>query len=291
MADHRRGGVGRARSAEAPSRTLHARARPGNPPRAWRDLLAGLIPMLVTLAGCGGLTDQQRMRLQAGEQAFESKQYDAARQQLTQFLAEAQDRPEVGRALYVRGMASALSGHRAEAYADLQRATRVASDPALRWQPCLMLGVLYFEDENWTAAAQSLTEAAARAPNTPPKDAVWYRLGLCYERLGRWDEALTPYRRVVQDFARGPYAGNAERRLRLRASSFAVQCGVFSRADNANQLAARLASQGLKVYVQQEQRGEGVFYVVLEGRYPSYAQATAALARVRGHVPEAVLWP
>ncbi len=253
--------------------------------------MAAFVPALMILTGCGGLTDRQRMTLRAGEQAFESKQYDVARQHLTQFLAEVKDQPEVGRALYVRGMASALSGQRAEAYSDLQQATRAQSEPALRWQPHLMLGILYFEDENWTAAAQALTEAAARAPETPPKDAIWYRLGLCYERLSRWDEALTPYRRVVHGFATGPYAANAERRLRLRASCFAVQCGVFTRADNAQQLAGRLAGQGFKPYVQQEHRGQDVFHVVLEGRYPSYAQAIQALARVKGRVPEAVLWP
>ena len=253
--------------------------------------MLSIVPTLASLAGCGGVTDRQRVTLRAGEQAFENKQYDVARQHLTQFLAEVKDQPDVGRALYVRGMASALGGQRSEAYADLQRATRVPSDPAIRWQPYLMLGVLYFEDENWTAAAQALTEAAARAPETPPKDAIWYRLGLCYERLGRWDEALTPYRRIAHGFASGPYAANAERRLRLRASNFAVQCGVFTRADNAQQLARRLAGQGLKVYVQQEYRGAEVFHVVLEGRYVSYAQAIQALARVKGHIPEAVLWP
>jgi tetratricopeptide (TPR) repeat protein len=247
--------------------------------------------LLLTLCGCNMLSDQQRLCLTSGEQAFQAKQYDAARQRLTQFLSEVHDRPEVARALYVRGMAAALSGHRPAAYADLQRAARESRDPQTTWQPHVVLGVLYFEDENWLAAAQVLTEAAARMPTAPPLDAVLFRLAMCHERLGRWEGALPPCRRIAAELPRSPYADDAARRLQLRASCFAVQCGVFTRADNASALVARLGQVGFKPYVRQEPRGGNTYHVVLEGRYASYAQALQALAHVKGYVPEAVLWP
>jgi tetratricopeptide (TPR) repeat protein len=247
--------------------------------------------LLLALCGCNTLSDQQRLCLTSGEQAFQAKQYDAARQRLTQFLNEVHDRPEVARALYVRGMASAVSGHRADAYTDLQRAARETNDPQLTWQPHVVLGVLYFEDEHWLAAAQVLTQAMARMPSAPPLDAVLFRLAMCYERLGRWDDALPPCRRIVSELPHSPYADDATRRLQLRATCFAVQCGVFTRAENASALVARLGQVGFKPYVRQEPRGGNTYQVVLEGRFSSYAQALQALAHVKGYVPEAVLWP
>jgi len=247
--------------------------------------------MLVGLAGCNALTDRQRMLLVEGEQAYRNKQYDLAAERLSTFLDEVRDRPETGRALYVRGMARALAGQRAWAYADLQRAASQPGQGQIAWQANAVLGVLYFEDENWEAALRALQTAVDGMPSMAPKDALLFRMGLCYERSGRWSAALTPYRRIVSEFPSGRYAEAAQRRLQLRADHFAIQCGVFSRTENAEQLVRKLKREGLQTYVRQEPRKETTCYVVLEGRYGSYQQANQALAKVRGYVPDAVLWP
>ncbi len=247
--------------------------------------------ILVWLVGCNALTDQQRMCLAEGERAYRDKQYEAAAQQLSKFLEEVRNRPEAARALYVRGMARALTGKRAWAYTDLKRAARETTDPQLLWQPSAVLGILYFEDENWDAAARAFNTAVERMPAAPPEDALLFRSGLCCERTGRWTAALSPYRRIVTQFPQGVYREPAERRLQLGADHFAVQCGVFSTMDNANQLVAQLRKQGLRTFVRPEQRKGSTCYVVLEGRYGSYREANAALARTRGYVTEAVLWP
>jgi outer membrane protein assembly factor BamD (BamD/ComL family) len=237
------------------------------------------------------LTDRQKALLAEGERTYHDKQYEAAAQQLSTFLDEVHNRPEVARALYVRGMARALTGKRAWAYADLERAARETTDPQLLWQPSAALGTLYFEDENWDAAARAFNQAIERMPAASPQDALLFRLGLCCERTGRWSAAAAPYRRIAAQFPTGVYAEGAQRRLQLNADHFAVQCGVFSQMDNANQLVAQLRKQGLRTYVQPEQRKDGACYVVLEGRYGGYPEANQALARVRGYVPQAVLWP
>lgn len=247
--------------------------------------------MLVLLAGCNALTDRQRMLLAGGEQAYRDKQYEAAAQQLSTFLDEVRNRPEVARALYVRGMARALAGKRAWAQADLERAARETTDPQLLWQPAAALGTLHFEDENWDAAARAFSQAIERMPPAPPQDALLFRVGLCCERTGRWSAASTPYRRIVAQFPSGVYAEAAQRRLQINADHFAVQCGVFASMENANQLVGQLRKQNLRTYVQPEQRKGAACYVVLEGRYGSFREANQGLARVRGYVPQAVLWP
>lgn len=255
-----------------------------------RKLLLAIV-LTVALSGCNTLTERQQMTLTQGEQAFRNKDYDGAARQLSSFLAEAKDRPEAARAFYVRGMAFALTGRRAQAYADLRQAARSSTDPQLSWQPAAALGVLFFEDEDWSTAMQLFAAATNRMPAAAPMDALLFRMGLCYERTGRWTAASAPYRRIVSQFPSGPYVANAERRLQLSADHFAVQCGVYSRSENANQQVATLQQSGLRPYINTEQRRGTPCYVVLEGRYSTYQQANQALARVRGYVPEAVLWP
>jgi tetratricopeptide (TPR) repeat protein len=256
-----------------------------------RTKALGSVLVLVALGGCNALTDQQRAMLLEGERAFRDKHYEHAAQTMSAFLGAVNNRPETARALYTRGMARALLGQRAWAYADLQRAAQEAGDPELTWQPHAALGILYFEDDNWSAAAQALAGAVERMPSVAPKDALLFRLGMCHERTGHWSAAQGPFRRIVGEFPQGTYAATAERRLQLNADHFAVQCGVFSRMENANQLLERLKQHGLRPQVRPEERKGTSCYVVLEGRYGSYQEANQALSRVRTYVPDAVLWP
>ena len=256
----------------------------------WLKLWVALV-ILAGLAGCNALTDQQRAMLLEGERAFRDKQYEHAAGQMSDFLSQVNNRPEAARALYTRGMARAMLGQRAWAYADLQRAAQETTDPDLTWQPHAALGILYFEDDNWEAAARALGSAVERMPSMIPKDALLFRLGVCYERTGHWSAASGPFRRIVSEFPQGAYAATAERRLQLNADHFAVQCGVFAHIENANQLVERLRKSGLRPYVRPEERKGSSCYVVLEGRYGSFAEANQSLARVRTHVADAVLWP
>lgn len=246
--------------------------------------------LVLGLTGCQQSTVSVETRLVDGERAFRAKQYGQAVSDLDAYLAQAKP-AEVPRARYVRGMALALLGRRTEAYADLQFATQHTGSGDLSWQPHAALGVLFFEDEQWDVAARLFQTAVERMPETPPRDALLYRVGLCYERAGRWREARARFDQVASRYGSGAYGELARRRVRLNAEHFAVQCGVFSQRQNAEQMVADLGRRGLRAYVRPEPRGGETFYVVLEGQYSNYAAAKLALARVRGHIPQAVFWP
>jgi len=252
--------------------------------------LSGLL-VVVILAGCAESQEQRRVSLVQGEQAFANRQYDAAIGQLTAYLNEAHDQPDAGRALYVRGMAEALSDRRPQAYSDLEHAAHDAHDTQVTWRAQAVLGVLRFEDQQWAPAAQALGSAVGAMPAGPPMDALLFRLGLCAERLGQWGAAQTQYRRVVGEFPQGTYAGLAQRRLDLKADHFAVQCGAFAQVQNASAQVAQLRQGGLAAQVQRDVRGGSAPYVVFVGRYGTYAEAVDALGRVRAIVPDAVIWP
>ncbi len=247
--------------------------------------------VLALLVGCNGLNEPQRTCLADGERAYAQRQYRTAIDRLTVFLNRAGNRPEAARALYVRGMSQALAGGRPQAYSDLEQAVRQGADPQVAWRASAVLGILHFEDEHWAAAAQALAYAVSKMPAAPPMDALLFRLGLCYERTGRWSEALAPYRRILSAFPQAAYAARADRRVQLRADHFSIQAGVFSQQAGAEGVAEDLRRGNLPASVQRESRGGQYYYVVLVGRYNSYEQAKSALAQVLGYVPSAVLWP
>jgi len=218
------------------------------------------------LTGCATIKENQRAWLNEGEQAYQAKQYPPAVDRLSRFLGEVHAGPDASRALYVRGMANALLGRRVQAYGDLQRATS-GGDSDLTWRVYSVLGVMYFEDEQWPASAAAFHRAVSIMPAAPPRDALLFREGLALERAGRWSAAQDTHRRIPTEFPRSAYAGRAQRRLALRPDHFAVQAGVFSRAESAAQLIVELRGHGIEAYTRREQRDGRDYNIVLVGRF------------------------
>lgn len=232
------------------------------------------------------------MWLTQGQQFYEKEQYSRAIEQFSRFLGEVREGPEVAQALYLRGISNAQLGHRGQAYADLRGCTVTRTNVEAVWRAYVVLSTLLFEDRQWTQAGENLRAAAERMPGIPPKDAVLYRLGLCHERSGRWQDAAECFARVATDFPASTYAEPARRRVQLRTSYYAIQCGAFREESNARRQRADLKQEGLDTYIREEIRGRTPMYVVLTGRYASYEQAQSYLAMVKEQfVADAVLWP
>jgi len=247
--------------------------------------------LLLTLAGCKSNEPRQREWLTTGKQAYEGKQYREAIEQLTYFLSREASGADAAFAYYIRGLSQALVGNRPAAYQDLQQAIGGQSAPDVAWKARVALGTLYFEDARWAEAARWYAEAVERMPATPPLDDVLYRLGVCRERSGQWPGALDAFEQLMQRMPGSRLVEAAKRRLSLRASHFAVQCGVFSQQSNADNLQLDLERKGYLAYVRQEPRDNRTMNVVLVGRFADYATALAELARVQQDVPDARLWP
>lgn len=257
-----------------------------------KRIAGGLSLLMVVIgAGCAERTTTPTTLLTEGEHAFEQQRYASASAKLTAYLEAAPESPVASRALYVRAMAAALLGKRSAAYEDLERALYANPDINISWRIHAVTGVMRFEDREWESAARSIYRAIERMPNKPPMDALLYRLGLCYERTGRWRAAQEPYRQIVARFPNGHYAEHARRRIALRADHFAVQAGAFRDAAHAQRLAAEFRQDGLDAYIRQQPHDGDTLNIVLVGRYDRYEPAFEALRRVRGYVPSAQIWP
>ncbi|MFN0135207.1 MAG: tetratricopeptide repeat protein [Phycisphaerae bacterium] len=258
-----------------------------------RRSLIALCSALATLVGCeSGLTRDQQEFLWNGEDAYARKQYATAITTLTEFLSMAPDRPEAAKAYYVRGLSYAQIAKRTEAFNDLRRVLEVPkADPDLMWRSYVTLGTLLYEDGEWDTAYNTLNAAARRMPNMEPRDVVLFRMGVSLERLGRWAEAKAAFEELTRTFPNSNQAVAARRRIDLDATHFAVQVGVFQEQRNAEIHAANLRKQNLSPYLRRELRDNRPVFVVLLGKYGSYAEATRALGETRGKVRDAVIWP
>lgn len=242
------------------------------------------------LSACNEPDARIAAQLAAGEQAYRNKQYPSAVRSLSAVADQSKNAKQVGRALYVRGMVRAATNDRLKAYSDLGRAAEIGG-PDIAWRARSVLGVMQFEDQSWSGAARTLQAAIDDAPDAPPKDALLYRLGLCRERCGAWNDALDAFAQIARKFPSGVYAPLAKRRLTLRPTNFAVQCGVFAQPASADRMIADLRRSGFEAYARREERGGQTIRVVLVGRFNRYDDAIQMLRRAKAYVNEAVLWP
>lgn len=248
---------------------------------------------LAVFAGCeGGLTRDQKEFLWNGEDAYARKQYATAITSLSQFVSMVPDRPETAKAYYVRGLSYAQIAKRTEAFNDLRRVLQVEkADPDLIWRSYVTLGTLAYEDGEWDTAYNTLNAAAQRMPNMEPRDVVLFRMGVSLERLGRWAESKAVFEDLVRSFPNSNQATASRRRLELDASNFAVQVGLFQEQRNAEIHAANLQKQNLAAYIRRELRENRAVFVVLIGKYSTYAETVRALGDIKSKVPDAVIWP
>ncbi len=261
---------------------------------------------LLVGGGCQSLTPQELDWLDGARADFEAKRYERTVEQLALFIDRVENAPELADAYYLRGIASAKLRRRRDAYDDLNAAIRSYPNPEVQWKARVTLGVMLFEDRRWSDASIVLRDALDRMPRRRkanplgmgetgsrrnPTPYVLYLQGLSLERSGAWSEALVPFERITRDFPNSPQSETARLRLRVRPTHFAVQCGVFGRANNADQRLTELQRAGFRPYLKQEPRGRKLVNVVLVGQYRDYQQALRELARVKGFVPDAVLWP
>ncbi len=262
--------------------------RMAHPPSAWSPCT--LLLLLAVTSGCESTGPGGATLLEQGEQAYQAKQYDQAVAALSRYLNNERNADLQARALYVRALCHGQQMRRSSCLADLNQAQRLSNDDDLRWRIQGLRGTIEYEDNNYNAAIAALEAAVNAMPARPPMDAYLFRLGECYERVGRWSDARAAFGRLLERFPSSSSAASARKRVDVQAGSYAVQCGVFGSANNAQRLANDLRGKGLDAAVRPDPRGGGR-YLVLVGNYARFEEARAALARVKGYVPEAILWP
>jgi TolA-binding protein len=259
-------------------------------------LLAGL------LIGCASSKSiEDRKHLHAGYEALNQEDYEGAMTSSEQFLRDNPNGgPGTAEALYLQGRvyeqraARSDAAHReGEAHADLQDARNtyehaLTLNPSPKVAALLHAGVAnvaYFQEDYFTA----MREWAVAYPGLTQPDArawVLYRLGLCQQRLGRFDEADRSFQQVRQDYPRSEPAQRAA--THQGARGFYVQIGSYADAKTAENVIASLRSQGFVAERKSDSKGRQAIRV---GPAYNYDQAKALRLRLLGAYPAANIEP
>src|SRR5579884_4066758 len=199
-----------------------------------------LVAVLIA-TGCANKTTMEGKRqLNESSQAIQGGDYERAMASADEFL---RDHPNGGpgsaEALYFEGRtyehraeAAGAADNQTQAKQDLQNAQwsyerAMQQTPSPQLEPLLHAGianVAYFQ-ENYDKA---MNEWAQAYPGLQDKDAkawVLYRIGLCQQRLGRFEQADTNFALVRQQFPTSEPAARAAAHQGARA--FYVQVGAY----------------------------------------------------------------
>lgn len=259
----------------------------------------GWILIVALLAGCVTTSQNANRRaLNAGYQSLAGKDYDAAMAQAGEFLRRQPEGPGSAEALYLEGRvyeqhAQDDAARETESRTDLRQA-RSAYDRALQLSPPAKVDALiragianvaYFE-EDYPTAMQKWAEAYDNIQQPDARAWVLYRIGLCQQRMGRFDQADNSFAIVRHDYPGTEPAQRAGSHYGARA--FYVQVGAYGDAANADNMVRALQSQGYTVSKAIETGGRQAVRV---GPAVTYAQAQSLRQRLLGSYPGAIIEP
>lgn len=110
-------------------------------------------------------------------------------------------------------------------------------------------------------------------PKTQYLATVYYQLGQCCRKQGRWEQTKYYFQKIRQDYPLSFEAKNLDQLLLNEALFFEIQVGSFKNKKNANQLCNKLLSSGYQTYVSPIRSGGRTFYRVRVGKFDSRTEA------------------
>ncbi len=246
----------------------------------------GFVTATAMMAGCdAALSPQARELLQGGTDCFERGDYAGTVTQMDTFLRDHARSRGVPRAYCLRGKAK----HRLEdidgARADLTEAADT-KDSKVRSEASVVLGNIAYEQDDMALAENMYRQALEEMnPGDPLFGHGCFRLGCVLQRQGRWRDADKQYNKVIYHMEGSDIATQAARRV--HRTTWTIQAGAFEQKKRAEADASQLRESSLPAGVKPEAVDRTLLHVVQVGRFPTYEQALAQLAKVRQHRADA----
>jgi tetratricopeptide (TPR) repeat protein len=266
--------------------------------RASESLLrSGIVVTMSLAAGCAsGPTAKDNLATAYREFESPHPNYAQVADAADAYLKEQPTGPAAADALYLRGRALEEKGQKdasspqkdfAEAYNYYSQALAQNPRPGLAALIHVAMGnVLYFQDR-YSAAIHELTNGLARLERDADKAWTLYRVGLCYQRLGHWEEADKQFVAVQQQYPNTPQAMRAREHQGARA--FYVQVASYAAPAQADATTAELKKQGLPAqrFVDTSRNVQ----LVRVGPMNTYEAAAATKQKIWGRYRDAIVVP
>jgi tetratricopeptide (TPR) repeat protein len=257
-------------------------------------VVAAAASLLALAAGCSS-NKAAKNDLAAGYQSLEQKRYDQAIQQADAFLVKDPNGPGSAEALYLRGRAFeqkvAANPHESKTNLQSARSSYIEAlnrrpPDRLEWTIRTSLGnVAYFQDDYATALNQFQT-ALPKIESAETRAWTLYRMGLCQQRLGQFQQADQTFATVQQQHPGTMPAQRAKEHAGAR--SFFVQLVTFKTAASADKAVAALRREGVEPARVESEQG---FQQIRVGPVQSYAQAMSLKTRFADRYPDAIIVP
>lgn len=237
------------------------------------------------------ISKQGQADLQQSVRYYRDGLFAEAEQAATRAIRSDEGRPGAAEAYYVRGCARMRRGERLQAATDFERAIAVSRRAELTAKAKASLGCVAVENGEYERAVDYFADSVNRLPQRPPLDEIMLRYAVALLRTGEWGQARMVLGRTISGFRGRSTESEARRLFGWPNDYFSIQCGVFHRRSNAESLKNELRQSGWPAEVHTDiVGGRGVYYVWL-GQYPTYAQAAAALPKIRVIEREAFVVP
>jgi tetratricopeptide (TPR) repeat protein len=246
---------------------------------------------MLLVGGCTALPRPAVERIRQADEAYQVRRFGEAEQLLTSVVEAHPDHPDVGEALYLRGLCRLHTNQIVKSQEDFRRALRVTHRDALIDLLHTQLGILAFNEGRYRSAAVYFAQAYEHLPDQTPKDRVGLQYGVALQRLRRFEEARPVLEDVAARFPGSSYAAAAQRKAGWTRDYFSIQCGAYSDIGRAHQHAESLAGRGINAIAFPENVGMSTLHVVRVGRYGSYGAAQRALTDVHRVEPAAFIVP
>jgi tetratricopeptide (TPR) repeat protein len=245
------------------------------------SLAAGLV------CGCETPPEAQQIVLDAYA-AYNTGQYDQAREEASRFMRKYPSRPEAGEALLIRGLSLFRQEQYLQSKIDMAAVLDRARRAELRSKAHFILAEIALRTGQEQQAIEHYRSCLEEVETgRPPAGQAHYRLGTLLLQKGRFEQADMQFSRLMYLFPDSDLTKRAQRLFNARA--WTIHAGLFDAAGPAKQLVTQLAQAGLPARKQEQLAQDRLVHAVLVGRYRDMAAARQALPGVQEIAPAAYL--
>lgn len=244
-----------------------------------------------TLAGCQMNAKPDDLSL--GHTALDAKNYAEAQAKVDAYLAKNPNGPQAAEAYYLKGhalqdqrfedQAAAQSGYQQARLAYIEALKVGTDDRGLEGLIRASLADVAFWQEDYQTAAEQGAAAYALLEDPTVRAMSLYRAGLSQQRLGQFEKGDKTLGLVMKYHPGTQQALRAKQRIGVRAFNVRIP---FTSPTAASSAVAALTRQGFTPAP--PVAGDPSVNI---GPFNTYAQASAARARVNAQYPKAVIVP
>jgi tetratricopeptide (TPR) repeat protein len=239
-----------------------------------------------------------KQQLTVAYQHLAQKRYDQAYNEADAFLAKSSSGPGAAEAFYLKGRVfearAESAGQTGIAREQLTTAANtylqaISRSPAPSVEGLARAGfanaAFYLED--YATAAREYAAAFPLLPQSESRAWTLYRIGVCHQRMGAFDQADRSFAQLQQSFPKTEAAKRAGYRIGQR--SFYLQVGAFTTPATASGEMSRLQRLGYAAIRGQDPNTNQ--QIVRAGPFLTYAEARGAQSSLVSSYPDALVIP